>query len=43
VAYSAKLIMKCLDVLHGNSLLFYVIKFHLAIEEFEKKSFHGCN
>ena len=44
VGYSAELIMKCLDVLRGNSLSFYVIKFHLESEgEFEKESFHGFN
>ena len=43
VAYSTELIMKCLNVLHANSLPFYVIRFHLVSEgEFEKGSFHGC-
>jgi len=44
VAYSAKLIIKCWNVLRANSLPFYVSKFHLAREgEFEKESFDGCN
>ena len=44
MAYSAKLIIKCWNVLRANSLPFYVSKFHLAREgEFEKESFDGCN
>jgi len=44
VAYSAELIMKCLNVLCANSLPFHVIKFHPASEGvFKKESFHGCN
>ena len=40
VAYSAELIIKCLNVLRVNHLPFYVIKFHLASEgELEKKVF----
>ena len=40
MAHSAKLIMKCFNVLRVNSLSFYVIKFDLASEsEFEKGSF----
>jgi len=44
VAYSPKLVRKCLNVLDANSLQFYVIKFHLASEgEFKKESFQGYN
>ena len=43
-AYSAELIMKCLNVLHANSFPFHVIKHHLASKvAFEKESFLGCN
>jgi len=36
--------MKCLNVLRGNSLPFYGIKFLVASEgEFEKGSFYVCN
>ena len=44
MTYSTKLTIKCLNVLHANSLSFHVIKLHLATEgEFEKEGFHGCN
>jgi len=44
VASSAELVRKSLNVLRANSLLFYIIKFHLASEgEFKKGSFQGCN
>ena len=44
MAYSAKLIMNCLNVLRANSLSLYVIKLHLVSEgEFEKEGFRSCN
>ena len=40
MAYSAELIMKCLNVLRANSLSFYVTKIHFASKgEHEKKVF----
>ena len=44
VAYFVEMIIKCLNVLHANSLPFFVIKFYLMSEgEFEKGSFHVYN